>query len=116
LLVSPDFQGWIRCVRRFGCPSGLHADDLVELVIEGAESLARIWLNDFHLDADPTDDRFSFRLDIRNKLLPRNVLALEFALPGCPHDGSQAPKVDRGTATAWQEVRLEIHAARGEVP
>ncbi|HEY8506246.1 MAG TPA: hypothetical protein VIL46_16785 [Gemmataceae bacterium] len=77
--VEP-LAGRVRHRRRFGMPRTLDADERVWLTCAGAEGPVRAWLNGEELGDFP-DPRGGFAADITGRLLPRNELVLEVALP-----------------------------------
>ncbi len=78
--LGSEFHGRISLVRSFGCPTNLRKDQKVWLVVEGAEFNGCGWLNDCEL-GDLQSGGAPLRVEIRDQLLRRNALRIDFSIP-----------------------------------
>src|SRR5689334_15161480 len=52
--LGSDFRGRVRYRRRFGYPTGLQAEDKIDLVFERVNASGRVWLNDVLIGEIPS--------------------------------------------------------------
>lgn len=112
--LGKEFRGRVIYCRRFGQPTGLQANDAVDLVLDRVDCFGRAWLNKT-LIGDIPPGGAAARFDIRPLLLPRNELIVEVCFPVVP---AGQPPLDRPGREHLPgglvgEVRLEIFAPRG---
>lgn len=111
--LGAEFRGRVRYTRRFGCPSGLATNDLIELVIVQVDALGAVHLNGRPLVGIPAG-QLNTRVDITRRLQPRNELHVEVELPDVDPAAPTLPRPGRGDRPGGLigEVRLEIFPRR----
>ncbi|MBW3596620.1 MAG: hypothetical protein KY475_05025 [Planctomycetes bacterium] len=80
-LLGRGFQGRVRCTRRFHRPTGLEGRARVWLVLEAANVLGEVLLNERPLDAALQDDE-RLRIEVTDRLRHTTEVSLTIELPG----------------------------------
>jgi len=108
--LGPDFRGRVRYVRRFGYPTGLEPHDRVWLVIDGADAMAAVRLNERLLGV-VSGLHAPARFDVTSALKDRNRLVADVELPILSEVAEQARQARAGLPGGLVgEVRLEIES------
>lgn len=76
--LGAGFRGTVSLIRRFGCPTGLHKDQRVWLIVELVDFNGCVWLNELSLgELNPAG---VLRIEVGQQLLMRNVLRIDLFL------------------------------------
>lgn len=100
--LGAGFRGTVSLIRRFGCPTGLHQDQRVWLVVEQVDFHGCVWLNELSLgELNPAG---VLRIEVGQRLHTRNVLRIDLFLTNAntPFGRTQL------TGDLIGSVRLEI--------
>lgn len=110
-VAGADFRGRVRFTRRFGCPTGLTAEDHVSLVVEAVDFAAEVTLNEVLLGAMRWGDG-PWRGDITARLQAVNELRIEVELSDTLDGVPNSPRSGRESLPGGLigEVRLEIRS------
>jgi hypothetical protein len=111
--LGSEFRGRVRYTRRFGRPRGLEDGDRVQLVLAQLDAFGAVCLNARPLVRIPPG-MLDTRVDITDRLQPRNELSVEVELPRCDAASPPLPRLGRENRAGGLvgEVRLEISAFR----
>jgi hypothetical protein len=107
--LGRNFRGRVRYSRSFGKPTGLNAEDRVELVCQCVDAFGAVELNDLQLGNIPSG-LAATRFDITQFLRPRNELVIDVELPmaGGDLEHSNRPGREGLPGGIVGEVCLEI--------
>jgi len=108
-LLGEDFRGQVQMERFFHKPTGLEADDRVEIVLSGVDAMGTASLNGQLLGNIPAGGEPA-RFEISRLLEHRNCLVVNVELPRLTSQSAPLarPAAHREAGGILGEVRLEI--------